>query len=80
MVTGDGSEPDVYREIQAAFDGADRVAAAAGRLAEAEGGAFDDLYREAAARAGRLAVDRDDDGDTDADDGEGDGVGVGGGS
>jgi prephenate dehydrogenase len=59
MVAGDGSEPAVYREIQAAFDGADRVATAARRLADAEGTAFDDLYREAAVRAARLAPDGD---------------------
>jgi prephenate dehydrogenase len=48
VATVAGKEPGVYREIQAAFDGADRVADAAGRLAAADGDAFDALYREAA--------------------------------
>lgn len=39
--------PRVYREIQESFPGADRVADAARRIAEAEGEAFDDLYDEA---------------------------------
>ncbi|SDZ86817.1 prephenate dehydrogenase [Haloplanus vescus] len=39
--------PRVYREIQETFEGADRVADAARRVADAEGDAFDDLYREA---------------------------------
>ncbi|AUV81664.1 prephenate dehydrogenase [Salinigranum rubrum] len=47
MVTG--GTPRVYREIQETFDGADRVAEAAARLAAAEGAEFDDLYREASA-------------------------------
>jgi prephenate dehydrogenase len=42
-----GGTPRVYREIQETFEGADRVAAAARRVADAEGEAFDDLYREA---------------------------------
>ncbi|MFB6102712.1 MAG: prephenate dehydrogenase/arogenate dehydrogenase family protein [Haloplanus sp.] len=42
-----GGTPRVYREIQETFDGADRVADAARRVADAEGEAFDDLYREA---------------------------------
>jgi prephenate dehydrogenase len=42
-----GGTPRVYREIQETFAGADRVAEAARRVAEAEGEAFDDLYREA---------------------------------
>jgi len=44
----DGS-PAVYADIQAAFDGADRVADAARRLADADDAAFRDLYREAGA-------------------------------
>jgi prephenate dehydrogenase len=46
-----GGTPRVYREIQATFDGADRVAEAAARVAAAAGddGAFDDLYRAASA-------------------------------
>ena len=39
--------PRVYREIQGTFAGAERVADAARRVADAEGDAFDDLYREA---------------------------------
>jgi len=45
-----GGTPRVYREIQETFDGADRVAEAARRVADAEGEAFDDLYREAGER------------------------------
>jgi prephenate dehydrogenase len=45
--------PRVYREIQESFEGADRVAEAAARIAEADGEAFDRLYREAGARRGR---------------------------
>lgn len=52
----DGS-PRVYQEIQETFPGADRVADAARRVAEAEGESFDRLYREA--RDGR-APDRSD--------------------
>ncbi|MFB6122067.1 MAG: prephenate dehydrogenase/arogenate dehydrogenase family protein [Haloferacaceae archaeon] len=47
--------PRVYREIQETFAGADRVADAANRLADAEGDAFDDLYRAAGAHAERDA-------------------------
>jgi prephenate dehydrogenase len=39
--------PRVYREIQETFDGAEDVAAAARRVADAEGEAFDALYAEA---------------------------------
>jgi prephenate dehydrogenase len=42
-----GGNPRVYREIQESFEGADRVAEAARRVADAEGESFDDLYREA---------------------------------
>jgi prephenate dehydrogenase len=42
-----GGTPRVYREIQESFSGADRVADAARRVADAEGESFDDLYREA---------------------------------
>jgi len=42
-----GGTPQVYREIQETFEGADRVADAARRVAEAEGDGFDELYREA---------------------------------
>jgi prephenate dehydrogenase len=42
-----GGNARVYREIQETFAGADRVAAAARRVADAEGATFDDCYREA---------------------------------
>ncbi|MFD1634717.1 prephenate dehydrogenase/arogenate dehydrogenase family protein [Haloplanus ruber] len=42
-----GGTPRVYREIQETFDGADAVARAARRVADAEGETFEDLYREA---------------------------------
>ena len=45
-----GNEPQVYAEIQSAFDGADAVAEAAARLADADGDAFEALYREASER------------------------------
>jgi prephenate dehydrogenase len=63
----DGS-PGVYREIQATFDGADRVAEAARRVADAEGEAFDALYREA-----RASLYRDGPDPTDGSTGVGDG-------
>ncbi|WP_049902965.1 prephenate dehydrogenase/arogenate dehydrogenase family protein [Halococcus agarilyticus] len=46
--------PHVYSEVQAAFDGAEAVAAAAERIADADGEEFKRLYRAARdARAGR---------------------------
>lgn len=42
-----GNEPRVYAEVQSTFDGADAVADAATRLADADGDAFEALYREA---------------------------------
>jgi prephenate dehydrogenase len=42
-----GGTPRVYREIQSTFDGADRVADAAARIADADDDAFDALYHEA---------------------------------
>lgn len=48
--------PRVYREIQQSFPGADRVADAARRVAEAEGEAFDDLYGEAKAGDGAFGT------------------------
>ncbi|MDZ7702665.1 MAG: prephenate dehydrogenase [Halobacteriales archaeon] len=42
-------EPRVYADIQAAFDGADDVAAAARELAEADREAFEALFRDAGA-------------------------------
>jgi prephenate dehydrogenase len=70
-----GGTPRVYREIQETFDGADRVAEAAARLAAADGEAFDALYRAASEGAGAgsptpgsdLGLDGDGS-DTDADD------------
>ncbi|MFB6304068.1 MAG: prephenate dehydrogenase/arogenate dehydrogenase family protein [Haloferacaceae archaeon] len=56
VATVTGGSPEVYREIQETFDGADRVADAARRVADAEGDAFDRLYRA----AGDRDVDRDD--------------------
>jgi len=41
-----GGDPRVYADIQEAFDGAGDVAEAARRLADADGEAFADLYRE----------------------------------
>lgn len=40
-------EPQVYAEIQQAFDGATDVAEAAGRIADADGETFERLYRDA---------------------------------
>jgi prephenate dehydrogenase len=42
-----GNEPRVYAEIQATFDGADEVAEAASRLADADSETVAELYREA---------------------------------
>jgi prephenate dehydrogenase len=47
-----GGTPRVYREIQSTFDGADRVAEAAARIAAADDEAFEALYYEAG-RGGR---------------------------
>lgn len=47
-VTHAGNAPGVYAEIQAAFDGAEDVAEAARRVADADEEAFEALYREAA--------------------------------
>ncbi|MFT4890347.1 MAG: prephenate dehydrogenase [Halobacteriales archaeon] len=43
-------DPGLYADIQATFDGADAVAAAATDVAEADRAAFADLYREASDR------------------------------
>jgi prephenate dehydrogenase len=48
-----GGTPRVYREIQDSFEGADAVADAARRIADADGDAFDRLYEEAGAHARR---------------------------
>ena len=45
-----GGTPRVYADIQEAFDGADAVADAAHRLADADADGFESLYREAATR------------------------------
>jgi prephenate dehydrogenase len=42
----------VYADIQESFDGADDIAAAAERIAAADGEAFERLYREAGNEAG----------------------------
>jgi prephenate dehydrogenase len=47
VATVTGGTPRVYRDIQRTFDGAERVAAAARRVAEADDDAFTALYREA---------------------------------
>ena len=47
VATVTGGTPRVYREIQETFAGADRVAEAARRIADAEGEAFDECYRDA---------------------------------
>lgn len=44
------STPHVYAEIQEAFDGAEEVAAAARRIADADAAGFERLYREASER------------------------------
>ncbi|MFB6302577.1 MAG: prephenate dehydrogenase/arogenate dehydrogenase family protein [Haloferacaceae archaeon] len=49
VATVTGGSPRVYREIQETFPGAADVADAARRVAEAEGEAFERLYREARA-------------------------------
>jgi prephenate dehydrogenase len=43
----------VYREIQESFEGADAVADAARRIADADGDAFERLYEEAGTHADR---------------------------
>ena len=48
-----GGTPRVYREIQESFAGADAVADAARRIADADGDAFDRLYEEAGTYASR---------------------------
>jgi len=44
--------PEVYSEIQSAFDGAEAIAAAAERIAAADDEAFADLYEQAKANIG----------------------------
>jgi prephenate dehydrogenase len=52
LATVVGNDPRVYADVQAAFDGADDVAAAAGRIADADPAAFERLYREAGGEDG----------------------------
>ncbi|CCQ32601.1 prephenate dehydrogenase protein [Halorhabdus tiamatea SARL4B] len=47
LETVTAGEPRVYADIQAAFDGAEDVATAAERLAEADDETFEELYRSA---------------------------------
>jgi len=47
-----GNEPSVYAEIQETFEGADDVAEAARRIADADAAEFERLYREATGGAG----------------------------
>ncbi|WP_435182746.1 prephenate dehydrogenase/arogenate dehydrogenase family protein [Halobellus sp. EA9] len=56
-----GGTPQVYREIQESFDGADDIAAAARRIADADGEAFEELYAEAGAWRGTGESDREPD-------------------
>jgi prephenate dehydrogenase len=51
LETVTGNDPRVYADIQTAFDGAEDVAAAAARIAEADAEEFASLYREAGDRA-----------------------------
>jgi len=57
-----GNTPAVYAEIQETFGGADRVAEAARRLADADDSEFEELYREASesAIAGRETAETED--------------------
>lgn len=61
-----GNTPEVYAEIQETFDGAERVAEAAVRLADADESEFVELYREASSGAD-TDVDADMGSDTDTD-------------
>jgi prephenate dehydrogenase len=62
-----GGTPRVYREIQSTFDGAERVAEAAARIAaaDADSDAFETLYREASRRADARDIEGDDGDDND---------------
>ena len=62
--------PRVYREIQASFEGAEAVADAARRVADADGDAFERLYADAGRLVDRdpASEDHDRDSDRDADD------------
>ena len=63
-----GGTPRVYRDIQETFEGADAVADAARRIADADGDAFEELYGEARDRA-RWTPNGDDGGEADDDPG-----------
>ncbi|QPV62899.1 prephenate dehydrogenase [Halosimplex litoreum] len=47
LATVTGNDPSVYADIQTTFDGAESVAEAARRIADADRDAFESLYREA---------------------------------
>jgi prephenate dehydrogenase len=47
LATVTGNDPSVYADIQATFDGAESVAEAARRIADADRDAFESLYRDA---------------------------------
>ena len=68
-----GGTPQVYREIQESFAGADAVADAARRIAAADADGFEQLYEEAGAYAhrGRNEADASDDEPREAADGAG---------
>ncbi|MGQ4555902.1 prephenate dehydrogenase/arogenate dehydrogenase family protein [Halobellus sp. GM3] len=57
--------PRVYREIQESFEGADAVADAARRVADADGDTFDRLYHEAGRERRNRRESEDREGDTD---------------
>ena len=58
LATVTGNDPGVYADIQAAFDGADSVAAAARRIADADREAFEALYEAAGEPARRTGEER----------------------
>ena len=72
-----GGTPQVYREIQQSFAGADAVADAADRIATADADAFEALYEEAGAHARRGQDDADANGDEPREAGDGGGGSAG---